>query len=265
MKILLSLIVMLSSLFSSVYYSKLEPYEMRDISSSVAGLILSVDDDMIGKKLSTKPFIVIDAKLDKNELKLTKQKLVSLKDKLLITKLILDNLEKLLIKKRKNYKRIVSLKIKSDFEKDKEFYSLITSENQYSNTEKEMLSIDMQIADIENKIAYLNRSISDKNISQNGFVLYSTLVKAGKFVGIGTPLAQVADTSKGILSIYISSDDMLHYKNKVIYLDGVKTVYKISRILNIADKKNISNYMAQIIIPTPKIFSKLIKVELRDE
>lgn len=44
-----------------------------------------------------------------------------------------------------------------------------------------------------------------------------------------------------------------------------KTAYKISRLLNIADSKNISKYMAQIIIESPKLFSKLVKIELKSE
>jgi hypothetical protein len=48
-------------------------------------------------------------------------------------------------------------------------------------------------------------------------------------------------------------------------LDGEKTDYKISRVLNISDKTHISKYMAQIIVKSPKIFSKLVKVEFKDE
>ena len=87
----------------------------------------------------------------------------------------------------------------------------------------------------------------------------------GQVVSIATPLAQVADTSKAKLTIYLDESDVLDAKKRVIYMDGKKTEYKISRILNIADSKNISKYMAQIIIKSPKIFSRLTKIELRNE
>ncbi len=265
MKILFLLLFISSMLFSKVYYSRVDPYEIRDISSSVSGLVLFSDEDMLGKKLSSKAYIKIDSKLDIQELKYIKDKLEYLRDIITSNEVILTNLEKSLEKKRKNYKRILSLKIKSDIEKDREFHELISSENQYLSTKKEINNLKVQVTDLKLKKAYLNRSVADKNLVAKNFVLYSLLVQPGKFVGISTPLARVADVSKAKLTIYLDEEDMLKYKDIVVYIDGVKTVYKISRISNIADSKNISKYMAQIIVDAPKIFSKLVKVELRDE
>jgi len=109
------------------------------------------------------------------------------------------------------------------------------------------------------------RSVADKNLVAKNFVLYSLLVQPGKFVGISTPLARVADVSKAKLTIYLDEEDILKHKDSLVYIDGEKTAYKISRISNIADSKNISKYMAQIIIKAPKVFSKLVKIELKDE
>jgi len=264
-KIITILFLMATLLFSKVYYSKVEPYEIRDISSNVSGLILFTDDNMIGKKLSEKPYIKIDSELDSKELLYTKEKLSVLRDMVSTNESILKNIEKSLKKKRENYKRIESLKIKSVVEKDRDFHDLISSENQFLSTKKEIQNLKVQITDLKLKAAYLKRSISDKNLSAKGFVLYSILVKSGQVVGVATPLAQVADTSKAILTIYLDEDDMLNTKKKTIYIDGKKTSYKISRISNIADSKNISKYMAQIIIKAPKLFSKLVKVELNSE
>ena len=72
-------------------------------------------------------------------------------------------------------------------------------------------------------------------------------------------MAKVADISKAKLTIYLDEEDLIDINSKSIYLDGVKSEYKVSRVLNIADEKNISKYMAQIIIKSPKIFSKLVK------
>jgi len=78
---LISLILLTTTLlFSKVYYSKVEPYEIRDISSNVSGLVLFIDEDMIGKKLSSKSYVQIDSQLDLKELKYTKQKLIYLKN-----------------------------------------------------------------------------------------------------------------------------------------------------------------------------------------
>ena len=263
MKIIAFIFVLQSLLFSKVYYSKVEPYEIRNISSNVAGLVLFTDENMIGKKLSTKPYIKIDTELDTKELHAISQKLVYLKNTVKANEIILVNLEELLGKKRVNYDNIKALKIKSTLEKDKEFYDLVTSENLYLNTQKDINNLKIQIADLEFRSAQLKRSISDKNLSAEGLVLYSISVKAGQVVGMATPLAQVADTSRALLTIYLDEEDLEGVSSKKIYVDGKETSYKISRILTIADSKNISKYMAQIIIPSPKVFSKLVQVELK--
>jgi hypothetical protein len=251
--------------YAKVYYSKIQPYEIRDISSNASGVVLFTDENLIGKKLSTKPYIRIDSKLDREELNSIKNKLVYLRDIISSSEKMLKNQEKALVKKRKNYKKIESLKIKSVVEKDREFYDLINSENQFLNTQKEIQNLKVQITDLKLRRAKLQRSVDDKTLSDKGFVLYAIMVKPGQVVGISTPLAKIADTSKAILTIYLDEEDLKDAKNRVIYIDGEKTSYKISRILNIADMKNISKYMAQIIIKSPKIFSKLVKIELKNE
>jgi len=263
MKIILLVFFLNSFLFSKVYYSKVEPYEIRNISSNVSGLVLFTDDNMIGKKLSSKSYIQIDSELDSKEIKYINDKLIYLKNTVKSNEIIIENLDQLLLKKRKNYDNIKSLKIKSTLEKDREFYDLISSENSYLNTMKDINNLKIQIADLELRRAHLKRSISDKNLAAKGFVLYSIAVKAGQVVGISTPLAQVADVSRALLTIYLDEEDLGNISNKKIYLDGVLSEYKISRILNIADTKNISKYKAQIIITSPKVFSKLIQVELK--
>lgn len=263
MKILLLTLALCSLAYSKVYYSKVEPYEVRNISSNVAGLILFIDEDMIGKKLTQKAYIRIDSELDRVELKSIATKLEYMKNIISSNELVLLNMKQSLEKKRANYKKIKSLKIKSVVEKDREFHALISSENLYINTQKEIENLRVQMSDLELKKAFLQRNIKDKNLTANGFVLYSILVEVGKVVGRGTPLAQVANISKAKLTIYLDAKDMRDAKTKVIYIDGEKTEYKLSRVLNIADSKNISKYRANIIIKAPKLFSKLVKVELR--
>lgn len=264
-KILALLLLTSSLLFSKVYYSKVEPYEVRSISSNVSGIVEFIDEDMIGKKLSDKAYLKIDSELDFKELNYIKEKLFSLRDTVKVNEAILKNLKKSLNKKRENYIQIENLKIKSRVEKDREFYDLVSSENSYLGTQKEINSLKVQITDLKLRQAQLRRSVKDKNLSAKGFVLYSIDVKVGQVVGMSTPLARLADTSRAILTIYLDEADVADAKSRVVIIDGEKTDYKISRILNIADSKNISKYMAQIIIKSPKIFSKLAKIELEEK
>jgi len=264
MKIFTILLFLSTLTFAKVYYSKIEPYELRNISSNVAGVVLKANENMIGKELSSASYIEIDSILDREELQFTKEKLIYLRDTVSVNESMLKNLEESLRKKRENYKKVQALKIKSSVEKDREFYDLVSSENSFLVTQKEINSLKTQITDLKLRKAQLLRSIDDKNLRAKGYTLYSIEVKVGQVVARSTPLARVADTSKGLLTIFLDIEDVASAKNAVVYLDGQKTDYKINRMLNIADSINISKYKAQIIIKSPKIFSKLIKIELRD-
>ena len=265
MKILTLILMMSTILFSKVYYSKVEPYELRNLSSNVSGIVEYINEDMIGKKLTSEVYVRIDSELDVEELNYLKEKLIYLNDTVIVNENILANMKESLKRKRDNYNKIENLKIKSRIEKDREFYDLVSTENSYLSTQKEINTLKTQIADLNLRKAQLIRNISDKNLSDEGFVLYSIDVKVGQVVGMSTPLAQIADTSKAKLTIFLDETDVVNAKTKVVYIDGKKSNYKISRILNISDSKNISKYMAQIIIQSPKIFSKLAKIELKDE
>ena len=263
MKFLLIMVFMVSAVFAKVYYAKVEPYELRDISSNVSGLVLYANEDLVGTTLSNKAYIRIDSILDTKELKFIQEKLEYMRETVKVNESILVNLTDSLTRKRTNYEKVSVLKFKSSVEKDKEFYDLVSSENLYLSTKKEIQNLKIQITDMKLREAQLQRSINDKNLIAPNFVLYEMYVKPGKVVSMGTPLAKVADVSKAKLIIYLDEVDVKDSSKKIVYIDGQKTAYKISRRLNIADSKNISKYMAQIIIKSPKLFSKLVKVELK--
>ncbi|WP_304546306.1 HlyD family efflux transporter periplasmic adaptor subunit [Sulfurimonas microaerophilic] len=263
---LFSLLVFLSTLaYSQVYYSKVEPYEMRTISSNVSGEVLDIAENMIGKKLTKDIYIKIDDMLDKDELSDVKQKITFIEETIKVNQEILENLNLSLEKKELNYKKVAALKIKSKIEKDNEFYNLVTSRNLALSTKKEIKNLKIQLADLNLRQKQLEKIIQDKNLRNKGLVLYSIDVKVGQVVAPGMALAKIADTSKGLLSIYVTEDELINLKDKVVYIDGDKTVYKPTRILSIADEKNISKYLVQIVINPPKIFSKLVKIELKEK
>lgn len=264
MKLFVLIFLSFSLLYSNVYYSKVEPYEIKKISSNVVGVVNSVEENLLGKKLLNTPYIIIDSQLDRDELKYTNEKLIYSKSTLKTDEKILSNLQSSVVKKRENYQKVQAMKIKSTLEKDRDFYDLVASENSYLATQKELNSLKIQIADLELRKAQLQRNIADKTLKDNNYTLYSIDVKEGQVVNKGTSLATLADTSKALLTIYLNYEDVSDAKSKVIYLNGKKTSYKIDRLLNIADSKNISKYRAQIIIQSPKIFSKLVKIELKD-
>ncbi len=75
MKILSILFFSIVLLFGEVYYSKVQPYEIRNISSNVSGLVIYSDENNLGKILSNEPYIKIDSDLDIQELTYIKEKL----------------------------------------------------------------------------------------------------------------------------------------------------------------------------------------------
>jgi len=263
MKVFMLLLFGFSLLFSNSYYAKVEPFEVKNISSNVVGVVTNVDEELLGKKLHANSYIVIDDALDKDELLAVNEKLAYLHKTLEFNEDILKNLKKSLEKKRVNYEKVKNLKIKSSVEKDNEFYNLVSSENSYLGTMKEINNLKVQIADLNLRKAQLQRSIRDKHLQADGLTLYELKVKEGQVVNIGTPLATVVDVSKALLTLYIDAEDLKNIKNSRIFIDGKKTSYKIDRVVDIADSKNISKYKAQIIIKAPKIFSKLVQVELK--
>ena len=251
--------------FSKVYYARVEPYEVRDIASQVSGEVVLSEENMLGETLTEKPFIMIDDTLDRDELLSVQEKLTYLRDTLKTNEKVLENLKDVLKRKKENFKRIESMSIKSKVEKDREFYDVVGSENSYLATLKEINSLKTNITDLSLREKQLQKSIKDKSVTAKGFVLYALKVKEGSVVNPATPLATVADVSKAVAKVYLDADDLLNIEKKKVYINGKKSSYKLTRILKIADTKNISRYSAQIIMQRPKIFSQLVKIELKED
>ncbi len=265
MKIIMVFMLGLSVLLAKEHYAKVEPYEVKTISSNVSALVLRADETKEGMLLEGSDYIVLDDTLDVVELKKIRQKMTLLRKTVAYNKEIIQNYQELLKKKQRNFERIKNLKIKSSVEKDREFYDLIASQNQYINTQKELANITVQLNDLQLREAVLKKSIKDKHISNKGWMLYDLLVHQGAFVNPSTPLARLADVSKAKLVIYLNRDEIVDSLEKTIYINGVKSSYKIAKVWRVADEKHLSSYKAEIVMDAPKIFSNLVKVELRDE
>lgn len=265
MRLFFLFFIFLTSLYANIYYSKVEPLRILKIESNVNGEVLFIDENSLSKQLTAMPYIKIDDTLDVDELKALEEKLLLTKNSLDIDNQMLVNVKKMLLKKRVNYKRILDMKIKSTLEKDKELYDLISSENLYLSTQKEIHTFQIQVLDLNLQKKKLLDTIKNKNLQAEGLTLYSIDVKLGEVVNKSMPLATLADTSKAILTLYLDKEDLKIATKGIVYINNKKTDYKISRISYVADTQNISKYKAQIIIKAPKIFSQLVKIELKSE
>jgi len=236
MKKILTTLTLLATLSSaSEYYSKLNPIHVYDVKSSVSGQVLFVNNEVESQKASKNTIVKIDSKVNVEDLKQSKIKLKNLKAILKIEEGTL-----------KSFKRVSS---KSRFDKD--------------NQRVKIFNISSNISDLETKIATLEDTIAKKNLIEEDNYIYNIAVEIGDYVTPGVVLYSSMDLSAGKLEIYIPIDKSAEIQNKSIYLDGIKTDLKISKLYTVADSTHISSYKCEIIVPSPKSFSNLVKIEFK--
>ncbi len=264
MKIFVAILLLTFELFAGVYYAKVEPVESYTIKSAASGKVMNAYEDAEGQVSKGGVIVQLDDLLNKEDLKNSKLKLRTLKEMLKITLKNLENAKKIAKIREKNYEKIKKMKTKSRVEKDNELVNMINSENQVLSLMSSAESLKSQINDQNYKIASLEDLIAKKRITiPKGFLIYKLYIKDGDYVNVGTPVADVEDISKAKLTIFVSKEDYDLAKNGVIYLDGKKTSYKVNKLWDVADTQNISSYKAEIVIKAPKVFSKLVKIELK--
>lgn len=264
-KLYLLLLLPFLPLCAKEYFAKVEPYEIRNVASNVSGIVTQADEMREGSVLNDAPYIRIDDELDRVDLGKTRKKIELLERAIAHNAEMIANYEKMATMKSANYERVQALKMRSQVEKDREFYDLLGTQNQLIALQKETENMKIQVNDLQLHERRLERTIKDKTLSAPGYLLYALLVKEDQVVNPGTPLAQVADVSRAKLTLYIDSGDRKGIKQKTVYIDGKKTAYRIDRLWNVADAKQLSSYRAEIIIEAPERFSRLVKVEFKDE
>lgn len=266
MKYLLSLCLLAFSLNASIYYAKVEPYDSFTIKAAASGQVVSVYKDAEGKISNGGILIQQDDFLNKKELVSSQSKLKSLKKTLQLTKLNLENSKQVEQIKKDNYNRIKNLKTKSKTSKDAELINLISASNQVLALENSLENLNVSITDLEYRIATLQDTINKKSTKiKKGFLIYKVYASEGDFVNMGTQLVEAYDVSKGKLTVFLSKEDTAKVKTSVIYVNDKPTNLQFNKIWKVADSQNISSYRAEIIIPAPKMFSKLLKIELKDQ
>jgi hypothetical protein len=234
-KILVTLVLLSSIGFASEYYAKLNPINTYNIKSAVNGQIIYVNNEIESNFANNNIIVKIDSKIDNEDLKQSTIKLKNLKDILLIEQ-----------GKLESYKKVSS---KSKFEKD--------------NQKVKVLNIYSSVSDLETRIVTLKDKISKKILVEKNNYIYDIAVEVGDYVSPGVLLYSSMDLSAGKLELFIPISSANDIQTKTIYLDGVQTDLKISKLYNIADNIHISSYKCEIIVPSPKIFSQLVKIEFK--
>ena len=235
MKILTLFLLTITTIFASEYYAKLEPIESYQIKSAVSGKVIYSNSKIEGLKANNSTIIEIDSMVNKVELEQSKNKLK-----------YIDEMIKI---ETNNYDRLNQVSSKSAFEKDTQKLKVINLES---------LKADMIV-----KIDTLKDIISNKKLIEKSNYIFNIAVKEGDYVNPGTLLYEAKDLSKGKLEIFVPIAQIEEIKNKEIFLNGVKSDIKISKIYEIADSTNISSYKVELILDNAKIFSRLVKIEFK--
>ena len=235
MKIIWIFLLSLSTIFASEYYAKLEPIDSFQVKSAVAGKVVFSNSKIEGSKANNSTIIELDSSVNKIELEQSKNKLKYIEEMITIEK--------------NNYDRLNQVSSKSAFEKDTQKLKVINLESSKS---------DMII-----KIESLKDTIDNKKLVEKSNYIFNIAVKEGDYVNAGTLLYESKDLSKGKLEIFVPIAQINEIKNKDIYLDGVKSDVKISKIYDVADVTNISSYKVELIISNVNTFSKLVKIEFK--
>ncbi len=248
--------------YASVHKARIEPLEIYDIKAAAAGKVVYSDVQSEGREVYKRLIVKLDTFEEEQELKSAKKRLENLKRILTVNEKSLENLRDLYEIKLDNYEKIKNLKTKSKFEKDVRLSDYLAAYNQYLNQQEKIESLKNQILDLKKGIELLKDKIAKKRIVVSGYV-YKIYLKKGDFAPIGARLAQVADISKGKVVVYLGSDEIENLDKKSIYIDGKKVAGGFSKIYKISDPVHISSYRAEIIVPAPKRFSKIVTVEIK--
>ena len=235
MKKLTLFLLTITTIFASEYYAKLEPIESYQIKSAVSGKVIYSNSKIEGLKANNSTIIEIDSMVNKVELEQSRNKLK-----------YIDEMIKI---ETNNYDRLNQVSSKSAFEKDTQKLKVINLES---------LKADMIV-----KIDTLKDTISNKKLIEKSNYIFNIAVKEGDYVNPGTLLYEAKDLSKGKLEIFVPIAQIEEIKNKEIFLNGVKSDIKISKIYEIADSTNISSYKVELILDNAKIFSRLVKIEFK--
>ena len=235
MRILILFIFIITNILANEYYAKLEPIESYQVKAAVAGKVIFSNSQIEGLKANNTTIVELDSSVDKVELEQSKNKLKFIDEMLKI--------------EQNNYDRLNQVTSKSAFEKD---------------TQKlKVINLESSKADMLIKIENLKDTISNKKLVEKSNYIFNIAVKEKDYVTPGTLLYEAKDLSKGKLEIFVPIAQIEEIKNKEIYLDGIKSDIKISKIYDVADSTNISAYKVELIVTNAQQFSRLVKIEFK--
>ncbi len=251
-----------SLLYADVHSVKLEPYEIYHLKAAVAAQVLAANDSVEGKYIRNSVVVRLDDRVDRSSLQQLMKKQKALKQLIAITKSSISDQQRLVAVKKRDYESIKDLRSKSVFEKNARLAAYLSARSALLAQKEKLQNLLIQSADIEDAITKLKDRIAKENPRINGYVL-RVHVRRGDFVSPGAPLVDFADISKARGVLYLSREEVAKLPHARFFIDGKEVPNPIVKLLRTTDENYISQYRAEIVVDAPKLFGKIIKLEIR--
>ncbi|WP_456488138.1 hypothetical protein [Caminibacter pacificus] len=241
------LLFLLSVVLLFGYDAKVEPYEVYKIKAPQSGEVLVSNKNLESKFVTNKLIVKIDDTKDKINLQNLKNQIAFLKEEI-------KNQEQIVKRKKSIYERYKNLKTKSQEQKDLKFYDYMGALNQ-------LLNMKSQLSNLQAQEKTTLDNINKKNIKVTGYV-NKIYVTAGDYVNPGVLVAEVDDTTKQKLTIYVPIDKIDSILNKDVYINGKLSDFKIEKVWSLPDSKYITSYRVDLVGKGLR-FGDIVKVEFK--
>lgn len=239
-KIFVFLFIFTKIIFAKEYVSQIKPFETYTTKSQVSGIIEFVNKNLESTYVKEKTSLIRINSTDE-KIELTKQKILKA-----VQKKIIDI-------KKQHYEAKKNISNLNQYDKSSE--KLL-----YLETKKELYKIELLIKKLKNEINKKNFNIKNRYVG-------TIFAKEGEYINIGETLFQSYDISKLKLVLFLTEEDSRNLLDKSLYINDVKSNYRLYKLFKIKDTKRISRYKA-IFIQNNKnkdnyFFGKVIKVTLK--
>ena len=239
-KILIILVFSFGFLFAKEYMAKIEAFEKYEIKSQTSGRVEFVNKELESQFVKmNKTLIQINSKDEEIELEKQKNSLAVQRE---IVKI-----------KQRNYSAKNRISQMSRYEKEREKLDFLESK-------KELVLIQEEIKRLKNEISKKKLEVKNKYI-------HKIYVNKSEYVTLGDNLYDSFDISKQKITLYLTLDEIKNMDEKSVYIDGLKSDFRIHKILKIKDEIRVSRYKVEFIKENKELenyfFDKIVKVELR--
>ena len=224
---------------ASSYMGQIEPYEKVLVVSETNGLITKVNRrSEYAFQNKRKRVVQIEKRAEEIELKGLKSSLNFSKQAYAL--------------KADNFARKNNVRQISQYEKNLE--------------ESTLYEVQSQMAELRKSINLLKYRLGKKTFFIQRKYVAKIYVREGDYVDVGSKIMEVYDVSKEKIELYVRAKEIEGIKSKKIFINNEKSKYKIEKISQVRDAKNLSSFLVRLVKKNSKpnkYFGTVVKVEFK--